>query len=137
MVDENAREAADLLQVIALGCADALNLKPVRVGGLTKAARIRDLALAAGLMILVDEPQGSDLATGGMVQLAATIDPDSFLATSFFMGEHMPMSYRPQGRARPSGPDARRRHRHLERRPRPGPRRRRERLRRPVRGVLG
>ncbi len=89
---------ADLLQVIALGCADALNLKPVRVGGLTKAARIRDLALAAGLMILVDEPQGSDLATCGMVQLAATIDPDSFLATSFFTGDHMPMSYRPHGR---------------------------------------
>lgn len=98
MVDENAREASDLLQVIALGCADAVNLKPVRVGGLTKAARIRDLALAAGLMILVDEPQGSDLATCGMVQLAATIDPDSFLATSFFMGDHMPMSYRPRGR---------------------------------------
>lgn len=98
MVDENAREAADLLQVVTLGCADALNLKPVRVGGLTKAARIRDLALAAGMMILVDEPMGADLATGGMVQLAATINPDSFLATSFFMGEHMPLSYRPQGR---------------------------------------
>jgi cis-L-3-hydroxyproline dehydratase len=98
MVDESAREAADLLQIVGLGIADAINIKPVRVGGLTKAARIRDLALAAGLTVLVDEPQGSDLATGGMVQLAATIEPDSFLATSFFMGEHMPMSYRPRGR---------------------------------------
>jgi cis-L-3-hydroxyproline dehydratase len=98
MVDESARDAADLLQIVGLGIADAINIKPVRVGGLTKAARIRDLALAAGLMILVDEPQGSDLATGGMVQLAATIEPDNFLATSFFMGEHMPMSYRPRGR---------------------------------------
>jgi cis-L-3-hydroxyproline dehydratase len=92
MVDENAVAVSDLLQVLALGCADAVNLKPVRVGGLTKAARMRDLAVAAGLMILVDEPQGSDLSTGGMVQLAATIPADNFLATSFFMGEHMPMS---------------------------------------------
>jgi L-alanine-DL-glutamate epimerase-like enolase superfamily enzyme len=82
---------------IGMGCIDAINLKPVRVGGLTKAARIRDLCEAAGIMILVDEPQGADLATAGMAQLAASIEPTRFLAASYFMGEHMPISYQAVG----------------------------------------
>ena len=77
---------------------DAINIKPSRVGGLTKAARIRDLALAAGVMILVDEPQGAELATAGMAQFAATISPGSFIAMGCFVGEHMPSCYQPPGR---------------------------------------
>jgi cis-L-3-hydroxyproline dehydratase len=69
----------------------------VRVGGLTKAARIRDLARAAGWMILADEPQGADLATAGLVQLAATIDPERLLGVSYFMGEDMKISYQHPG----------------------------------------
>lgn len=94
MVDESAREVTDLLEASRLGCMDAINLKPVRVGGLTKAARIRDLAQAMGVMVMVDEPQGADLATAGMVQLAATVSPRSFLGVSFFTGAYMPISYR-------------------------------------------
>jgi cis-L-3-hydroxyproline dehydratase len=58
MIDESAREPADVLRALELDSIDAINLKPVRVGGLTKAARIRDLAAAAGVMLLLDEPQG-------------------------------------------------------------------------------
>jgi L-alanine-DL-glutamate epimerase-like enolase superfamily enzyme len=97
MIDESARTPADVLDALALGCIDAINLKPVRVGGLTKAARIRDMAQAAGVKIMVDEPQGADLATAGMVQLAATIDPRHLLAVSCFLGDHMPLSYRHAG----------------------------------------
>ena len=45
-------------------------------------------------MIMVDEPQGADLATGAMAQLAASIDPQRFLGVSYFMGHHLTMSYR-------------------------------------------
>jgi L-alanine-DL-glutamate epimerase-like enolase superfamily enzyme len=96
MIDESAKQPSDVLDALSAGCADAINLKPVRVGGLTKAALIRDLAETAGLMILVDEPQGADLATAGMAHLAATVDPDHFLGVSYFMGNHMPMSYQPE-----------------------------------------
>lgn len=102
IIDEGARDAADVLGALALDCIDAINLKPTRVGGLTKAARIRDLAQAAGLMILVDEPQGADLATAGLAQLAATINPENFLGTGYFMGAHMPVSY--QGAGPRTGP---------------------------------
>ena len=101
MVDEAVREPADLLAALTLRCADAINIKPTRVGGLTKAARIRDLAQAAGLMILVDEPQGADLATAAMAQLAATVSPGNFLAMGCFAGPHMPFSYQRPGTVTP------------------------------------
>lgn len=97
MVDESLRTEADAHELIRARCADAINLKVVRVGGLTKAARIRDLAHAAGWMVLADEPQGADLATASLTHFAATVNPQQLLATAYFMGEDMKISYRPQG----------------------------------------
>lgn len=97
MADEVVRTEADCLDLVRAGCADAINLKVVRVGGLTKAARIRDIAQAAGWMILADEPQGADIATAGLTHFAATVDPSLLLATAYFMGEDMKISYRPAG----------------------------------------
>ena len=97
MADESLRTESDCLDLLRAGCADAINLKVVRVGGLTKAARIRDLAHAAGWMILADEPQGADLATASLTHFAATVNPDQLLATAYFMGEDMKISYRPDG----------------------------------------
>jgi L-alanine-DL-glutamate epimerase-like enolase superfamily enzyme len=93
LLDEIIKTQADLVDALKVGCVQAINLKPVRVGGLTKAARIRDLAEAAGVMLLIDEPQGADLASAGMAQLAATVSPKNLLAVSCFMADHMPMSY--------------------------------------------
>ncbi len=97
MADESLRTEADCLELLSAGCADAINLKVVRVGGLTKAARIRDLAHAAGWMILADEPQGADLATAALTHFAATVNPNQLLATAYFMGQDMKISYRPAG----------------------------------------
>lgn len=97
MADESLRTEADCLDLLRAGCADAINLKVVRVGGLTKAARIRDLAHSAGWMVLADEPQGADLATAALTQFAATVNPEQLLATAYFMGEDMKISYRPDG----------------------------------------
>jgi L-alanine-DL-glutamate epimerase-like enolase superfamily enzyme len=81
-VDESVRTVRDLLDCLALEAADALNIKITRVGGITRAARLRDAAQAAGLMLMVDEPMGSHLATAAIAQVAATCRPESFLAAS-------------------------------------------------------
>ncbi|MBS1893921.1 MAG: mandelate racemase/muconate lactonizing enzyme family protein [Actinobacteria bacterium] len=83
-VDEIVKEPRDLLAAVESRCADALNLKPTRVGGLTKAARIRDLAAALGVMVTVDEPLGGALAGAAIAQLGATVDPRLLLGVSFF-----------------------------------------------------
>jgi L-alanine-DL-glutamate epimerase-like enolase superfamily enzyme len=86
-VDEIVKEPCDLLAAVQQECADALNLKPARVGGLTKAARIRDLAAALGVMVTVDEPLGGSLAAAAIAQLGATLDPKLLLGVSFFGDE--------------------------------------------------
>jgi cis-L-3-hydroxyproline dehydratase len=101
MLDESVKTASDLCDGVRAGAAQALNLKLVRVGGLTKAARIRDLAHGVGVKVLVDEPQGADLATAAMGALAATIGPRDLLAVSSFVGPHMPFSYAPSRRTMP------------------------------------
>jgi L-alanine-DL-glutamate epimerase-like enolase superfamily enzyme len=93
LVDESLRDIPSFVDAIELRCVQAINLKPTRVGGLTKAARIRDLAEAMGVMVLVDEAQGADLASAAIAQLAATVSPERFLGVSCFMADHMPMSY--------------------------------------------
>jgi L-alanine-DL-glutamate epimerase-like enolase superfamily enzyme len=95
MVDESVRDVSDLLATASPRCADALNLKIVKVGGLTKAARIRDVADALGIEVLVDDPQGADLSTAAMVHLAATVQPRHLLAVSNFTGPQMKLSYQP------------------------------------------
>jgi L-alanine-DL-glutamate epimerase-like enolase superfamily enzyme len=97
MLDESVKDMADLLSALHVGCVDAINLKVVRVGGLTKAARIRDVAQAAGCMLLIDEPQGADLATAGLAHLAATVEPSHFLGVAYFMGSEMKIRYQPVG----------------------------------------
>lgn len=81
VVDESARTARDLLRSAA-GGIDAVNLKPTRVGGLTRAAHLRDLAETLGLMVLVDEPMGGALASAAVAHLAATVDPERLLGAS-------------------------------------------------------
>ena len=84
VADEAARTGRDLLDAVAAGCVDAVNLKPVRLGGLTRAAVARDLAESAGLMVLVDEPLGGAIASASIAALASTVDPSLLLAASYF-----------------------------------------------------
>jgi cis-L-3-hydroxyproline dehydratase len=87
--DEVIVDVSDMLRCIATSAADAVNIKPARVGGLTRAAQMRDLAVAAGMMIMIDEPMGGDLATAGISHLSASCRPDSFLAASQVTETHI------------------------------------------------
>lgn len=51
----------------------AVNLKPVRRGGITRAAAARDVAESARLMTLVDEPLGGVMASACIATLASTV----------------------------------------------------------------
>jgi L-Ala-D/L-Glu epimerase len=52
IVDEAVNTAHDMLQVVRLGAADAVHIKPTIKGGLTGARRIATIAEAAGLFII-------------------------------------------------------------------------------------
>jgi len=74
-VDESLVTLQDAVRIARDGIAEIFGIKLNRVGGLTKAARMRDVALAHGIDMFVMATGGSVLADCEALQLAATI-PD-------------------------------------------------------------
>lgn len=75
-VDESLVTLQDAARIARDGLATIFGIKLNRVGGLTKAARIRDIALAHGIDMFVMATGGSVLADAEALHLAATI-PDA------------------------------------------------------------
>ncbi|MCL6283773.1 mandelate racemase [Ruegeria sp. 2012CJ41-6] len=74
-VDESLVTLQDATRIARDGLAEIFGIKLNRVGGLTKAARMRDVALAHGIDMFVMATGGSVLADAEALHLAATI-PD-------------------------------------------------------------
>ncbi|SHH36314.1 L-alanine-DL-glutamate epimerase [Cognatiyoonia sediminum] len=75
-VDESLVTLQDAARIARDGLAEVFGIKLNRVGGLTKAARMRDIALAHGIDMFVMATGGSVLADTEALHLAATI-PDA------------------------------------------------------------
>ncbi|MEM6477575.1 MAG: enolase C-terminal domain-like protein [Pseudomonadota bacterium] len=75
-VDESLVTLRDATRIARDGIAEIFGIKLNRVGGLTKAARMRDIALAHGIDMFVMATGGSVLADTEALHLAATI-PDA------------------------------------------------------------
>ena len=71
ILDEAIQSFADLLRAQKDGACEAIGLKIGRVGGLSKARRLRDFCLATGIRMNIEETGGSVLADTGAVHLAA------------------------------------------------------------------
>jgi L-alanine-DL-glutamate epimerase-like enolase superfamily enzyme len=78
-VDECLVTLQDATRVARDGIAEVFGIKLNRVGGLTKASRIRDIALTHGIDIFVMATGGSVLADTEALHLAATIPDDNML----------------------------------------------------------
>ncbi|MEM9247277.1 MAG: mandelate racemase/muconate lactonizing enzyme family protein [Pseudomonadota bacterium] len=75
-VDESLVTFQDAARIAREGLAEVFGIKLNRVGGLTKAARLRDIALAHGIDMFVMATGGTVLADTEALHLAATI-PDA------------------------------------------------------------
>lgn len=71
--DELAINEASAVQMLAEDAADGIGLKISKNGGLTRARRIKDICLAAGYTMTVQETAGSDVAFAAIVHLAQTV----------------------------------------------------------------
>ena len=74
-VDESLVTLQDAARIARDGIAEVFGIKLNRVGGLTKAARMRDIALAHGIDMFVMATGGTVLADTEALHLAATV-PD-------------------------------------------------------------
>lgn len=78
-VDESLVTLQDAARIARDGIAEVFGIKPNRVGGLTKARRIRDIAMAHGIDCFVMATGGSVLADTEALHLAATIPDEHML----------------------------------------------------------
>lgn len=79
-IDERLETLGDMTRIATEGIGEVVNIKPNRVGGLTRAARIRDLALAHGFRIAVMPTGGTVLADTEAAHLAQTIPAEARFA---------------------------------------------------------
>lgn len=73
LLDELVNDTASAIQAIADDAADAIGLKVSSVGGLTPGRRVRDICIAGGLTVSVQDTTGSDVAFAAVVHLAQTV----------------------------------------------------------------
>jgi len=80
-VDERLNTLQDMARIARDGLAEVVNIKINRVGGPSKAARIRDLAIAHGIQCYVMATGGSAIADTEAAHVAQTIPPEYRLGT--------------------------------------------------------
>ncbi len=78
VLDELATTEQSLIQIIADDAADGIGLKISKNGGLTKCRRQRDICIAAGLTMSVQDTVGSEIAFAAVLHLAQTV-PERYL----------------------------------------------------------
>jgi len=108
--DEIVTDVPSLLAAAQRGGASGVNLKIGRVGGLSSARILRDVAQALGLSLTIEDSWGGDIVTAAVSHLAASVRPDSLFTVSFmndWTRDHV-AGYEPRSRdgwgAPPPGP---------------------------------
>lgn len=84
ILDESVVGPADLVRAKYDAKAGAVNIKLGRLGGLSSAARMRDLAQDLAMKVTIEDAWGGDITTAAVSHLAASTRPESLLTTSFF-----------------------------------------------------
>ncbi|MEM8688650.1 MAG: mandelate racemase/muconate lactonizing enzyme family protein [Pseudomonadota bacterium] len=74
-LDELIETPQDLIRGFEAGAMDIVAIKIARVGGLTKARKMRDLALDLGITVVPDDAWGSQIVSSSLLHFAASTDP--------------------------------------------------------------
>jgi L-alanine-DL-glutamate epimerase-like enolase superfamily enzyme len=84
VLDETIDGVDVLLRARADLAMDVVNLKISKLGGLTKTAQVRDLCVAMGIAMTLEDSWGGDITTAAIAHLAhSTPEPLRFTATDF------------------------------------------------------
>jgi len=92
VLDEVITDVHAFLRAWHAGGMDAINLKISRVGGLTKAKQIRDLAQTLGIRLTIEDTWGGDVTTAAISHLAASTTREALFTVSFmntWVNEHI------------------------------------------------
>ena len=77
MLDELAVDEADIISLVTGNIADGFGLKMTKNGGFTHGRRQRDIAIAAGLGISVQDTVGSTMSFAAIAHMAHAVPPQN------------------------------------------------------------
>jgi cis-L-3-hydroxyproline dehydratase len=110
VLDECISDVPSLMRAHDARAMEAFNLKISKVGGLTRARQMRDLAESLGISVTIEDTWGGDLVTAAVSHLAASTREQNLFTVSFmndWTNEHV-AGYRPRSAAgrgsAPAGP---------------------------------
>jgi cis-L-3-hydroxyproline dehydratase len=83
VLDEVITDVAALVEAAQAGGMEAINLKLNRVGGLTNAKLVRDVAVELGIRLTIEDSWGGDLTSAAVSHLGASTPPHALFAVSF------------------------------------------------------
>jgi cis-L-3-hydroxyproline dehydratase len=84
ILDEVVDNVEMVVQGIADQAMDVINLKISKVGGLTKARQIRDLAVSLGIALTIEDTWGGDIVTAAIAHLAHSTPPQYLFSSTDF-----------------------------------------------------
>lgn len=91
VLDEVVDGVAMVLRGLADHAMDVINLKISKVGGLTRARQIRDLCVATGIAMTIEDTWGGDIVTAAIAHLAHST-PTRFLFTATDFNSYVTVS---------------------------------------------
>jgi L-alanine-DL-glutamate epimerase-like enolase superfamily enzyme len=84
VLDESIDGLAALVRAHADRVADAVTIKIARVGGVTRARLIRDVAVELGIAVTVEDTGGAEIDTAAMIHLSLSTPEELRLHTCDF-----------------------------------------------------
>jgi L-alanine-DL-glutamate epimerase-like enolase superfamily enzyme len=84
VLDESIDGIGALLNASQRQAADVVNIKISKFGGLTRARQARDLCVALGIAMTIEDTWGSDFATAAIAHLAHSTPPEFLFTTTDF-----------------------------------------------------
>ena len=110
ILDESVVNASELCRAKLEAGASAVNIKLGRVGGISAAVRMRDLAQDLQISYCIEDMFGGDIVSAAVSHVASSSSPEHLLHCSFFndwSNEHV-AGYQPRSRngrgSAPTGP---------------------------------
>jgi L-alanine-DL-glutamate epimerase-like enolase superfamily enzyme len=102
VLDESIYNIPELIRAVSDQAMDVINVKISKLGGITKAREVRDLCVAMGIAMTVEDTWGSDIITAGISHLAHST-PTELLFTSTDFNSYVTVSTADGAPARVNG----------------------------------
>lgn len=84
VLDESIYNIPELLRAVHDQAMDVINVKISKLGGLTKAREIRDVCVAMGIAMTIEDTWGGDIVTAAIAHLAHSTPPNLLFTSTDF-----------------------------------------------------